>query len=282
MTIKEFIALYGAHRSKELSVFETLEEAWSSELYPDLIIWMATRPGILPTATLARFALFCARQVNRDLPALDIVEAYMNNDESVDASALEASMTTLYTAWLDRRERSESARTIEKEAVRYGDDAEVSAAAARVSHAELSEAVAEASARAARAAARPAEAGWSAYCAAAAAMNVARGSENSKAESRITQGEQVGWLREYATPQFENEALRGHRERLFSDYHKDLFGYRPDCRGMSPEECAAGYDRVAEAHAAMLRTPEGRAQLRADGWNVPEETNTADAEEVPV
>lgn len=54
---------------------------------------------------------------------------------------------------------------------------------------------------------------------------------------------------------------------LYSDFHKDVFGYRPrNCH--TREERIAAYDAAASHFAALKQTPEGREALRADGWDV--------------
>ncbi len=55
---------------------------------------------------------------------------------------------------------------------------------------------------------------------------------------------------------------------LFSDYHKDFFGVRPDVSGMSREDRAKAYDAITDEIKQFKRTAEGRAFLRSRGWIV--------------
>lgn len=72
-----------------------------------------------------------------------------------------------------------------------------------------------------------------------------------------------------------------HKAELYSDYHKDFYGYRPrDISGATPRDLAKRYDAIAEAHQAMLGTAEGRAKLRAAGWDAPEPAKKAAAKKV--
>ncbi len=58
----------------------------------------------------------------------------------------------------------------------------------------------------------------------------------------------------------------------YSDYHKDFYGYRPsDIAGLSPRELALRYDLISAEHQRLLQTAAGRAELRANGWSVPDE-----------
>ena len=66
------------------------------------------------------------------------------------------------------------------------------------------------------------------------------------------------------------EELQG----IFSDFHKDFYGFRP--RFATPEEWGNRdwlVERINAIHDAMdemKKTPEGRAQLKADGWVIEE------------
>ena len=66
------------------------------------------------------------------------------------------------------------------------------------------------------------------------------------------------------------EELQG----IFSDFHKDFYGFRP--RFATPEEWRNRdwlVERINAIHDAMdemKKTPEGRAQLKADGWVIEE------------
>ena len=67
----------------------------------------------------------------------------------------------------------------------------------------------------------------------------------------------------------------------YSDYHKDFYGCRPSgVTHLEPREIAALYDKISEEHNALLQTPEGRAQLRANGWIVKEPTTKPPARKV--
>ena len=60
----------------------------------------------------------------------------------------------------------------------------------------------------------------------------------------------------------------------YSDFHKDFYGFRP--RFATPEEWRNRdwlVERINAIHDAMdemKKTPEGRAQLKADGWVIEE------------
>lgn len=51
-----------------------------------------------------------------------------------------------------------------------------------------------------------------------------------------------------------------------SDYHKDVFGYRLRMYGESREAVIAELDSLDAYMERMKSTPEGRAQLIAEGW----------------
>lgn len=55
---------------------------------------------------------------------------------------------------------------------------------------------------------------------------------------------------------------------VLSDYHKDVFGYRLRLNGKPKEVLIAHLDSLDEYMAKMRSTPEGRAQLQAQGWVV--------------
>lgn len=62
-----------------------LQECWD-RARPELLVWIATREGVLDDTTLRRFVCFCARQVwNLLTPvsrgAVEAVERYCNGDE---------------------------------------------------------------------------------------------------------------------------------------------------------------------------------------------------------
>jgi hypothetical protein len=65
----------------------------------------------------------------------------------------------------------------------------------------------------------------------------------------------------------------------YSDFHKDLYGFRPvGISHLCPEEIAAMYDRVSADFARMKSTPEGRDRLRATGWEIEDEPQPAPVE----
>lgn len=53
-----------------------------------------------------------------------------------------------------------------------------------------------------------------------------------------------------------------------SDYHKDVFGYRKRMYGASREALIEELNSLDNYMEKMKSTPEGREQLRAEGWNV--------------
>lgn len=55
-----------------------------------------------------------------------------------------------------------------------------------------------------------------------------------------------------------------------SDYHKDVHGYRLRMNGEPREAIVAALDSLDAYMDRMRSTPEGRSQLRADGWVVEE------------
>jgi hypothetical protein len=61
---------------------------------------------------------------------------------------------------------------------------------------------------------------------------------------------------------------------IFSDFHKDYYGYRP--RWATAEQCAdrdwlmKQIDSIHDAMDELKKTPEGRAELRANGWVIDE------------
>ena len=57
---------------------------------------------------------------------------------------------------------------------------------------------------------------------------------------------------------------------VLSDYHKDVFGTRVRMNGAPRESVIAELDRIDRYMEQMKSTPEGREQLRAEGWAVEE------------
>lgn len=53
---------------------------------------------------------------------------------------------------------------------------------------------------------------------------------------------------------------------VLSDYHKDVFGYRLRMNGEPREAVIAELEGLDAYMVRMKSTPEGRAQLEADGW----------------
>jgi hypothetical protein len=70
--------------------------------------------------------------------------------------------------------------------------------------------------------------------------------------------------------QYNVEELQGY----FSDFHKDFYGFRP--RFGTPEQwrdrewLEAQINRIHDTMDAMKETPEGRAELRSQGWVIEE------------
>jgi len=63
-------------------------------------------------------------------------------------------------------------------------------------------------------------------------------------------------------------------QSYFSDFHKDYYGFRP--RFATPEQWVnrdwliESIDAIHDALDARKKTPEGRASLRAEGWQIEE------------
>lgn len=64
-------------------------------------------------------------------------------------------------------------------------------------------------------------------------------------------------------------------QSYLSDFHKDFYGFRP--RGIytpaeweNPSVLIDAINRIHDAMDAMKKTPEGRAELRANGWVIEE------------
>jgi len=72
-------------------------------------------------------------------------------------------------------------------------------------------------------------------------------------------------------------------QSYYSDFHKDFHGWRP--RSATPEQwrdrefLIAQINSIHDALDAMKTTPEGRAQLRRDGWVVEDEPEVIDPAE---
>ena len=64
---------------------------------------------------------------------------------------------------------------------------------------------------------------------------------------------------------YETEELAGY----FSDYHKDVHGYRPRMvDGRDRDAVIRGIEALDDYMEWMKSTPQGRAQLRSEGWDV--------------
>jgi predicted enzyme related to lactoylglutathione lyase len=58
---------------------------------------------------------------------------------------------------------------------------------------------------------------------------------------------------------------------LASDFHKEVFGFRPKERyQFTDDDWVAAYDAAKARFDGLMSTPEGRDALRADGWIVEE------------
>ena len=70
--------------------------------------------------------------------------------------------------------------------------------------------------------------------------------------------------------QYDVEELQGY----FSDFHKDFYGFRP--RYATPEQwrsrewLESSINAIHDAMDRMKETPEGRAELRRQGWVIDE------------
>lgn len=61
---------------------------------------------------------------------------------------------------------------------------------------------------------------------------------------------------------------RAQKLSLFSDYHKDFCGWRPDTSRMTEDEILDAWDNIDKEFAALKATKEGREKLRVRGWSV--------------
>jgi hypothetical protein len=73
----------------------------------------------------------------------------------------------------------------------------------------------------------------------------------------------------------------GGLQGYYSDFHKDLHGFRPrhhsEDEFNNPERLKELIRGLHKYMDALKATPEGRAQLKADGWHIEDETNEGDA-----
>ena len=74
------------------------------------------------------------------------------------------------------------------------------------------------------------------------------------------------WLQAYREGRYEYNELVD----LLSDYHKDVFGSRLRMWGKPADVICFELDRIDQYMAAMESTPEGREQLRQQGWHIEE------------
>ena len=66
-----------------------------------------------------------------------------------------------------------------------------------------------------------------------------------------------------------NQAQRRQNVEYASDFYKDVFGYRPNWPYSPTDKDALRAHRAAKQRLDYLKSfPEGRASLRADGWDV--------------
>jgi hypothetical protein len=69
----------------------------------------------------------------------------------------------------------------------------------------------------------------------------------------------------------------------YSDFHKDFYGWRP--RSATPEQwrdrgfLVAQINSIHDVMDAMKATPQGRAELRAAGWVIEDESEVIDPRE---
>jgi hypothetical protein len=79
-------------RAWALDHCETMVDVWATAK-PDWLIWVATRPGVLPDRELRLFAVFCARQVEhlltdqRSRDAIAVAEKFANGEATSDELA---------------------------------------------------------------------------------------------------------------------------------------------------------------------------------------------------
>lgn len=62
-------------------------------------------------------------------------------------------------------------------------------------------------------------------------------------------------------------------QSYFSDFHKDYYGYRPRATHKQWNDrdwLVEHIDGIHNAMDAMKKTPEGREQLRREGWQIDE------------
>lgn len=64
------------------------------------------------------------------------------------------------------------------------------------------------------------------------------------------------------------EELARHKLERCSDFHKDVWGYRPQLAGLMDSEIVAIYDTCSAELDRLKSTKAGRAQLIQDGWSL--------------
>lgn len=60
------------------------------------------------------------------------------------------------------------------------------------------------------------------------------------------------------------EVTDAYKLEVYSDYHKDVFGFRPNC--ITDAQRIAAYDAASAYLTRLKSTRSGRAKLRASGW----------------
>jgi hypothetical protein len=91
MTLEQFLDKHNACLDGRVraAVFASLEDAWQNCTPADLI-WVATRPGVLPDREIRMFAVFCARSVQhllkdpRSRDAITVAERHANGEATDD------------------------------------------------------------------------------------------------------------------------------------------------------------------------------------------------------
>lgn len=124
MTIEEFCDRHEAYdEDKEwmLANCKSMVEAWD-KAEPDLLVWIATRHGVLSTRVLRKFAAWCANQLygtfsdDRSRYAVIIANLHADGkatDEELEKASQDAWCTARQVAWAatwdDARQAAESA-----------------------------------------------------------------------------------------------------------------------------------------------------------------------------
>lgn len=91
-TIEEFCRIHHAcseGRKWALANCRDMQHVWDTAK-PDWLMWIATRPGVLTDSELRRFAIFCARSVERLLTdergktAIAVAEKFLDGEASAE------------------------------------------------------------------------------------------------------------------------------------------------------------------------------------------------------